>query len=155
MIKYLFLFSRCGEYTMDVIARTAFSIELDTQKNPNSPFVLYAKKLFQPTSFIRPVLLIFSKNIYHVLCNPFIFTNIHIYARLHMYLCSFINIYIHMLSHTTHTSTHTYTHTLTLKHTHVHTHTYTQTHSHSHTQNVYFDLIMHSCVRACIFMCIL
>ena len=32
---------------MDVIARTAFGIDIDTQRNPNSPFVTYAKKLFQ------------------------------------------------------------------------------------------------------------
>ena len=32
---------------MDVIAATGFGIEVDSQKNPNHPFVVHAKKLFK------------------------------------------------------------------------------------------------------------
>lgn len=45
---------------MDVIARTAFGIEVDTQKNPNSPFVSYAKKLFA-INMARPAILLYCK----------------------------------------------------------------------------------------------
>ena len=45
---------------MDVIARTAFGIETDTQKNPNSPFVVNANKLFN-ANFARPVLIVYCK----------------------------------------------------------------------------------------------
>jgi len=59
---------RCGQFTMDVIARTSFGIEIDTMKNPNSPFVFHAKRLFENgltrlafvvfifLPFLRPVL---------------------------------------------------------------------------------------------------
>lgn len=41
----------CGGYTMDVISCTAFGMQVDSQKNPNDPFVVHAKQIFEPNSF--------------------------------------------------------------------------------------------------------
>lgn len=38
-----------GAYTIDNIASTAFGLEIDSQKNPNDPFVKHAKMLFSWT----------------------------------------------------------------------------------------------------------
>ncbi|CAH1269438.1 CYP3A4 [Branchiostoma lanceolatum] len=47
-----------GAFTMDVIARTAFGTEIDSQHNPQDPFVAMGKKAFNVT-FSRPSLLLF------------------------------------------------------------------------------------------------
>lgn len=54
----------CGAYTMDVIASTAFGIEVDSQKEPNNTFVKYAKE----SSFAK----IFKVKIMLVLMFPFL-----------------------------------------------------------------------------------
>jgi len=45
---------------MDVIASTAFGIEVDSQENPNDPFVKNAKKMME-TSFSSPVVGLYCK----------------------------------------------------------------------------------------------
>uniref|UniRef100_A0A4W4E5I4 Thromboxane-A synthase n=1 Tax=Electrophorus electricus TaxID=8005 RepID=A0A4W4E5I4_ELEEL len=50
---------RCfGCFTMDVIASVAFGIHVDSQKNPDNPFVHHASKFFS-FSFFRPSMYIF------------------------------------------------------------------------------------------------
>ncbi|KAF7667399.1 hypothetical protein LDENG_00063490 [Lucifuga dentata] len=50
---------RCfGCFTMDVIATVAFAIQLDSQNNPDDPFVHHAQ-LFFSFSFFRPIMLFF------------------------------------------------------------------------------------------------
>lgn len=44
-----------GAFTMDVIARTMFGLQIDSQTNPNNTFITYAKKLFT-FSFFHPVI---------------------------------------------------------------------------------------------------
>ena len=41
---------------MDVIARTAFGLELDTQKEKDSPFVKMANKMMRPRSAVLAVM---------------------------------------------------------------------------------------------------
>ncbi|KAI1883397.1 hypothetical protein AGOR_G00231020 [Albula goreensis] len=49
---------RCfGCFTMDVIASVAFGTQVDSQKNPDDPFVHHAQKFFS-FSFFRPVMFI-------------------------------------------------------------------------------------------------
>ncbi|RXM35494.1 Thromboxane-A synthase [Acipenser ruthenus] len=47
-----------GCFTMDVIASVAFGTQVDSQKNPENPFVKHAKIFFSFTLF-RPLLLVF------------------------------------------------------------------------------------------------
>lgn len=47
---------------MDVVASIGFGVEIDTQKNPNSDFVKYAKKYFEMPS--SPILALISKFIW-------------------------------------------------------------------------------------------
>ncbi|XP_066272658.1 cytochrome P450 3A8-like [Branchiostoma lanceolatum] len=47
-----------GAFTMDVIARTAFGTEIDSQRNPQDPFVVMGKKAFN-VEFSNPSLLLF------------------------------------------------------------------------------------------------
>ncbi|KAK1784619.1 hypothetical protein P4O66_003305 [Electrophorus voltai] len=47
-----------GCFTMDVIASVAFGIHVDSQKNPDNPFVHHASKFFS-FSFFRPSMYIF------------------------------------------------------------------------------------------------
>ncbi|CAH1269437.1 CYP3A43 [Branchiostoma lanceolatum] len=47
-----------GAFTMDVIARTAFGTEIDSQHNPQDPFVVMGKKAFDVT-FTSPSLVLF------------------------------------------------------------------------------------------------
>ncbi|XP_030645925.1 thromboxane-A synthase [Chanos chanos] len=50
---------RCfGCFTMDVIASVAFGTQVDSQNDPNDPFVHHAQKFFT-FSFFRPILLFF------------------------------------------------------------------------------------------------
>ncbi|MCI4379078.1 hypothetical protein PGIGA_G00223700 [Pangasianodon gigas] len=50
---------RCfGCFTMDVIASVAFGMHVDSQNNPNNPFVHHASKFFA-FSFFRPLMFIF------------------------------------------------------------------------------------------------
>ncbi|XP_076848461.1 thromboxane-A synthase isoform X2 [Brachyhypopomus gauderio] len=50
---------RCfGCFTMDVIASVAFGIQVDSQKDPENPFVHHASKFFS-FSFFRPIMFIF------------------------------------------------------------------------------------------------
>ncbi|XP_056137446.1 thromboxane-A synthase isoform X2 [Lampris incognitus] len=49
---------RCfGCFTMDVIASVAFGTQVDSQKNPNDPFVKHAHMFFS-FSFFRPIILL-------------------------------------------------------------------------------------------------
>ncbi|XP_078609010.1 cytochrome P450 3A21-like [Branchiostoma floridae x Branchiostoma japonicum] len=47
-----------GAFTMDVIARTAFGTEIDSQRNPQDPFVLMGRKAFN-FKFSSPSLLLY------------------------------------------------------------------------------------------------
>ncbi|XP_035678196.1 cytochrome P450 3A21-like [Branchiostoma floridae] len=47
-----------GAFTMDVIARTAFGTEIDSQRNPQDPFVLMGRKAFN-VEFSSPILMLF------------------------------------------------------------------------------------------------
>ncbi|XP_019625332.1 PREDICTED: cytochrome P450 3A8-like [Branchiostoma belcheri] len=47
-----------GAFTMDVIARTAFGTEIDSQRNPQDPFVLMGKKAFN-VSIKNPLVLLY------------------------------------------------------------------------------------------------
>ncbi|KAK6166507.1 hypothetical protein SNE40_023175 [Patella caerulea] len=50
---------RCfGAYTMDVIATTAFGLDIDSQTNPDEPFVDNARKLFAQTKLASTTVLI-------------------------------------------------------------------------------------------------
>ncbi|XP_035498508.2 thromboxane-A synthase [Scophthalmus maximus] len=50
---------RCfGCFTMDVIASVAFGTQMDSQKNPDNPFVRHAQMFFS-FSFFRPIMLFF------------------------------------------------------------------------------------------------
>ncbi|XP_041746557.1 thromboxane-A synthase [Coregonus clupeaformis] len=50
---------RCfGCFTMDVIASVAFGTQVDSQKDPNDPFVHHAQKFFS-FSFFRPIMFVF------------------------------------------------------------------------------------------------
>ncbi|TSK38458.1 Thromboxane-A synthase [Bagarius yarrelli] len=50
---------RCfGCFTMDVIASVSFGMHVDSQNNPNDPFVHYASKFFAFSVF-RPIMLLF------------------------------------------------------------------------------------------------
>lgn len=50
---------RCfGCFTMDVIASVAFGTQVDSQNNPDDPFVHHAQKFFSFT-FFRPIMLVF------------------------------------------------------------------------------------------------
>ncbi|XP_078609204.1 cytochrome P450 3A29-like [Branchiostoma floridae x Branchiostoma japonicum] len=46
-----------GAFTMDAITRTAFGTQIDSQKNPDDPFVVYAKKMIDRP--ISPAILMF------------------------------------------------------------------------------------------------
>lgn len=45
---------------MDVIASVAFGTQVDSQKDPDDPFVHHAQKFFS-FSFFRPIMFVFSK----------------------------------------------------------------------------------------------
>ena len=45
-LKTFSSFSYTGAFTLDVIASTAFGMELDSQNDSNNPFITHAKKLF-------------------------------------------------------------------------------------------------------------
>ncbi|XP_035692120.1 cytochrome P450 3A8-like [Branchiostoma floridae] len=47
-----------GAFTTDVIARTAFGLEIDSQHNPEDPFVVYSKKAFN-FNFLNPLIWLF------------------------------------------------------------------------------------------------
>uniref|UniRef100_A0A4W5RD22 Thromboxane-A synthase n=1 Tax=Hucho hucho TaxID=62062 RepID=A0A4W5RD22_9TELE len=52
---------RCfGCFTMDVIASVAFGTQVDSQKDPDDPFVYHAQKFFS-FSFFRPIMFVFSE----------------------------------------------------------------------------------------------
>ncbi|XP_067679999.1 cytochrome P450 3A6-like [Haliotis asinina] len=56
-----------GCYTMDVIANTGFSIDLDSQSNPDNVFVKYCRKAFKltfPIIFLITLLFPFTKSIF-------------------------------------------------------------------------------------------
>ncbi|XP_030586625.1 thromboxane-A synthase-like isoform X2 [Archocentrus centrarchus] len=51
---------RCfGGFTMDVVASVAFGTQVDSQNNPDDPFVQHAQ-MAAPPSFFKPILLLFS-----------------------------------------------------------------------------------------------
>lgn len=53
---------RCfGCFTMDVIASVAFATQVDSQNNPDDPFVRHAQMFFS-FSFFRPIMLFFSQS---------------------------------------------------------------------------------------------
>ncbi|CAH1276954.1 CYP3A4 [Branchiostoma lanceolatum] len=47
-----------GAFTTDVIARTAFGLDVDSQRNPQDPFVVYSKKAFN-FNFLNPLIWLF------------------------------------------------------------------------------------------------
>jgi len=44
---YMYRCSYCGAYTMDVIASTAFGIEIDSHNDPKNQFVQNSKEIFE------------------------------------------------------------------------------------------------------------
>lgn len=46
---------------MDVIASVAFATQVDSQNNPDDPFVRHAQMFFS-FSFFRPIMLLFSQS---------------------------------------------------------------------------------------------
>ncbi|XP_035700312.1 cytochrome P450 3A6-like [Branchiostoma floridae] len=49
-----------GAFTMDVITRTAFGTQIDSQKNPDDPFVVYARRLIdRPISIFALMFMFF------------------------------------------------------------------------------------------------
>ena len=61
MIFLLFcVFSIMGAFTMDVIASSAFGLDIDSQKDPDNLFISYGKKLFA-VQLTSPWILIMSK----------------------------------------------------------------------------------------------
>ena len=54
-------FRYCGAFSMDVIARTAFGLDIDSQRDPDNPFVRHARKVFE-ASQINLRLLSISKH---------------------------------------------------------------------------------------------
>ena len=53
-------FRICGNFTIDVIAKTAFGIDVNSQKDPNSEFVKNAKKINE-FKLVNPALLLTRK----------------------------------------------------------------------------------------------
>ena len=53
------VFSFCQAFSMDVIASTVFGLQLDAQKDPNHPFNVMGKRLFDVPA-TSPVVLLFS-----------------------------------------------------------------------------------------------
>ncbi|XP_078674333.1 cytochrome P450 3A8-like isoform X1 [Branchiostoma floridae x Branchiostoma belcheri] len=47
-----------GAFTTDVIARTGFGLDVDSQRNPQDPFVVYSKKAFS-FNFLNPLIWLF------------------------------------------------------------------------------------------------
>ncbi|XP_078662451.1 cytochrome P450 3A8-like [Branchiostoma floridae x Branchiostoma belcheri] len=48
-----------GAFTMDVITRTAFGTQIDSQKNPKDPFVIYSKKMLDRSVTIVTLMFMF------------------------------------------------------------------------------------------------
>lgn len=48
-----------GSYSMDVVASTFFGLKVDSQKNPDDPFVKHAKQCFEASIFSFRILIIF------------------------------------------------------------------------------------------------
>ena len=58
----LFLnFSVFRGYTMDVICSTGFGIEVDSQRNPDNPFIKYAKEFLEVEVAGNPIFLFSCK----------------------------------------------------------------------------------------------
>ena len=62
IIKKLFTVYRvCVQFTMDVIARTVFGLDVDSQANPDNDFIRHGKSLMSlGNSLIKPKFLLFS-----------------------------------------------------------------------------------------------
>lgn len=50
-----------GDFTMDVIASTAFGLQVNSQKERDNPFVMHAWMAFQAIRISNPVLLAMSE----------------------------------------------------------------------------------------------
>ena len=75
---YVPVLFRCfGCFTMDVIASVAFATQVDSQNNPDDPFVRHAQMFFS-FSFFRPIMLFFSQS------NLFVLFVVYVYELLHL-----------------------------------------------------------------------
>ena len=55
-ISLIVYFSSAQAFAMDVIARTAFGVDVNSQKNPDDIFVNHAKVIFHPNKLFFAVL---------------------------------------------------------------------------------------------------
>lgn len=60
---------------MDVIASVAFGTQVDSQKNPDDPFVRHAQMFFS-FSFFRPIMLFFSQS--NLFCVIYTYQSLHL-----------------------------------------------------------------------------
>jgi len=65
--------SYCGAYTMDVIASTAFGIEIDSHNDPSNQFVQNSKEIFKFRLSVRVIIL--------RMCYSFVFIRITQYLQ--------------------------------------------------------------------------
>ncbi|KAI0240414.1 Cytochrome P450 3A24 [Lamellibrachia satsuma] len=68
-----------GAFTMDVIARTVFSLEVDSQVDPSNPFVVHASRAFTNVSLANPI--IFLATVFPVLPALFRLLNLSVIPR--------------------------------------------------------------------------
>lgn len=59
-LNYLIQYRCYGCFTLDVVGSVAFGTQVDSQKNPDDPFVKNCKKFFE-ISLLRPILILTSK----------------------------------------------------------------------------------------------
>ena len=67
LFVFIFNFSVFRGYTMDVICSTGFGIEVDSQRNPDNPFIKYAKELLEVEVAANPL------NVFSCKCSVFIY----------------------------------------------------------------------------------
>ena len=56
LISSLLYFSSAQAFTVDVIARTAFGVDVNSQKNPADVFAAHAKAVFNPNMLLFAIM---------------------------------------------------------------------------------------------------
>ncbi len=67
-VCHSFVYRYCQNFTMDVIAITAFGLQMDTQSDPDSTFVKMAKKIFNIKPFSAMAIAICKEFYMHIIC---------------------------------------------------------------------------------------